>query len=102
LAAAVEPQKGGVTPVGRALQKHAARPGSAFTGATGNAQNNTARGRQYLEAVLDHPESVVTNQEHPVFGKVVKVRTPDGQGVWFKESGEFIGFLEPSGSQPKE
>ena len=83
-----------VTPVGRALQKHAARPGSAFTGATGNAAHNTAVGRQYLLNILDDPTSTVSHAQHPVFGNVVKVRRTDGSGFWFKENGEFIGFLE--------
>lgn len=94
LASAREARQGGVTPVGRALQKHAARPGSAFTGATGNANSNTALGEQYLKEILDNPDSVVSYHEHPVFGKVVKIRQPDGLGAWFKETGEFIGFLE--------
>jgi hypothetical protein len=29
-----------------------------------------------------------------VFGNVVSVRRADGAGFWFKESGQFIGFLE--------
>lgn len=94
LAGALEARQGGVTPVGRALQKHAARPGSFFTGATGNAQSNTALGEQYLKEILANPDSVVSYHEHPIFGKVVKIRQPDGHGAWFKETGEFIGFLE--------
>src|SRR6266436_102758 len=43
------------TPVGRALQKHAARPRGAFAGATGDAVRHTAVGRQYLEAMLNDP-----------------------------------------------
>jgi hypothetical protein len=29
-----------------------------------------------------------------VFGTVIKVRRLDGSGAWWKETGEFIGFLE--------
>lgn len=94
LAKATAPRAGGVSPVGRALQKHAARPGSAFTGATGNAQQNTARGRALLRELLDDPNVAVTHQNHNVFGPVVKLRAPDGHGAWFKQDGDFIGFLE--------
>jgi hypothetical protein len=82
------------TPVGRALQKHAARPGGAFTGATDDAAHNTAMGRQYLMDILNDPSSTVIYATHKVFGNVIKVRRTDGSGVWFRENGEFIGFLE--------
>jgi hypothetical protein len=39
-------------------------------------------------------EGQVTTATHPVFGSVIRVRRADGAGFWFKESGEFIGFLE--------
>jgi hypothetical protein len=95
IALATTPQgESATTPVGRALHKHAARPRGAFAGATGDAARNTAVGRQYLVDVLNDPLSTVTSATHKVFGNVVKVRRTDGSGVWFRENGEFIGFLE--------
>jgi filamentous hemagglutinin len=86
--------EGATTPVGRALQKHAVRSGSAFVGATGDAAQNTAIGRQYLMDILNDPLSTVTFATHKVFGNVIRVRRTDGSGVWFRENGELIGFLE--------
>jgi hypothetical protein len=83
-----------ITPVGRALQKHAARPRGAFAGTTGDAARNTAVGRRYLLDILNDPLRTVTYATHKVFGNVIKVRRPDGSGAWFRENGEFIGFLE--------
>ena len=86
--------EGATTPVGRALQKRAMRPRSAFASATGDAVRNTAIGRQYLVDILNDPLNIVTYATHKVFGNVIKVRRTDGSGVWLRESGEFIGFLE--------
>ena len=47
-----------------------------------------------MEAILNDPLSTVTYATHKVFGRVIKVRRADGSGVWFREHGEFIGFLE--------
>ena len=82
------------TPVGRALQKHAARPSGAFAGATGDAARNTVVGRQYLVAILNDPLSTGTYATHKVFGNVIRVQRTDGSGAWFRENGGFIGFLE--------
>ena len=86
--------RGGVSPVGRALQKHAARPESAFAGASGNGAENTERGAAYLQEILESPEQATSVSTHKVYGDVIKVRLPDGSGAWFKVNGEFIGFLE--------
>jgi hypothetical protein len=85
--------KGGVSPIGRALQKHSARPGTAFPGATGNAAANTRLGATYLDEILTGNPAVTTTT-HPIFGDVTKVRLPDGRGVWFRQNGELIGLLE--------
>lgn len=92
---ATQPGQGGVTPAGRALQKHASRSGSAFTGASGNARANTETALRYLREILENPERSVATSSHKTFGEVLKVRLPNGQGAWFKVDGEFIGFLEP-------
>ena len=51
-------------------------------------------GRQYLVDILNDPLCTVTYAAHKVFGNVIKVRRADGSGAWFRENGEFIGFLE--------
>ena len=89
---ATTPGKAGVSPVGRALQKHASRQGSFFQGATGNAAKNTQIGTQYLDDILQN--GTVTKTTHKVFGDVTKVRLPNGAGAWWKADGSFIGFLE--------
>ena len=44
--------------------------------------------------ILNDPASTVIYAIHKIFGDVIKVRRTDGSGVWFRENGEFIGFLE--------
>ena len=51
-------------------------------------------GRQYLVDILNDPLRTVTYATHKVFGNVITVRRTDGSGVWFRENGAFIGFLE--------
>lgn len=95
IALATTPQgESATTPVGGALQKHTARPRGAFAGATGDAARNTAVGRQYLVDILNDPLGTVIYATHKAFGNVIKVRRMDGSGAWFRENGEFIGFLE--------
>ncbi|HEX6904369.1 MAG TPA: Ig-like domain-containing protein [Thermoanaerobaculia bacterium] len=90
---ATNPGSGKASPVGRSLQSHSTRRGSWLEGlASGDAKQNTAVGRQLMEGLIK--EGDVTTATHKEFGNVVKVRRSDGAGFWFKESGEFIGFLE--------
>ena len=53
-----------------------------------------AVGRQYLVEGLNDPLHTVTYATHKLFWDVIKVRRTDGSGAWFREHGEFIGFLE--------
>ena len=46
------------------------------------------------KSVLHDPLSTVTYTTHKVFGNVMKVRQMNSSGAWFRETGEFIGFLE--------
>ena len=84
----------GVTAAGRALQKHAARAGSwlANAGRGGNAAANAAAADRIILDVLE--KGAVSTATHPVFGDVVRMRLADGAGIWFRNDGEFIGFLE--------
>lgn len=87
--------KRGVTPVGRALQKHSARATSIFYGMSnsGNAAANSAIGKDYLANILAN--GTKTTDIHPVFNEVIKFRLSDGTGAWWKADGSFIGLLEP-------
>jgi hypothetical protein len=89
---------GGVTPVGRAFQKHAGDPSRAgtFSGeVTGNAAKNTQQGTQYLNDILGNPDSAFTVRNTKAYGDVLDVRLPDGTGArWSADGNTFIGFLE--------
>ncbi|WP_085832445.1 hypothetical protein [Clostridium merdae] len=92
------PGKGGVTPIGRAFQKHAgnAQRAGTFTGeVTGNVAKNTEQGINYLNQVLDNPNSTAAVRNTKAYGDVLDVRMPDGTGVRYSADGKsFIGFLE--------
>ena len=82
----------GVSPAGRALQKHASRKVTAFSGATGNALNNTKIAKGYLEKILG--DGLASIEIDAVYGRVLEVRLSNGVGAKFKANGEFIGWLE--------
>jgi len=95
---ATTPNKNGVTPVGRAYQKHAGnsnRAGSFEGEVSGNAAQNTQNGTDYLNAILNNPQSTFTVRSTKAFGNVLDVRMPDGTGArWSADGKTFIGFLE--------
>jgi len=95
---ATTPGKGGVSPVGRAYQKHAGNPNRAgtFTGeVSGNAMQNMQNGTKYLNDILNNPNSTYTVRNTKAFGDVLDVRLPDGTGArWSADGKTFIGFLE--------
>jgi len=95
---ATKPGVGGVSPVGRAFQKHAGNPKRAgtFVGqVSGNAQRNTELGAKYLNDILNNPNSTFTVRNTKAFGEVLDVRLPDGTGArWTADGKTFIGFLE--------
>jgi hypothetical protein len=95
---ATTPGRGGVTPVGRAFQKHAGNSNraGAFAGeVAGNATKNTEQGAKYLNAILNNPNSTYTVKNTKAFGDVLDVRLPDGTGArWSADGKTFIMFLE--------
>jgi hypothetical protein len=95
---------GGVTPVGRAFQKHAgnAQRAGAFIGeATGNATRNTEQGRIYLDKILNNQNSTYTVRNTIAYGDILDVRLPDGTGArWTADGKTFIGFLEKYTPKP--
>jgi len=93
---ATAPGRGGVTPIGRAFQKHNSRPGTAWTGqASGNAAQNTQQGMEHLNRILNDPNSTFVVSNHSVHGSVLSVRTSSGQGaMWSADGNRFIQVLE--------
>jgi len=92
------PGRGGVTPVGRAFQKHAGNPnraGSFMGKVSGNASQNTKYGLEYVNSILSNPNSTFINRNTKAFGDVLDVRLPNGTGArWSADGITFIGFLE--------
>ena len=95
---ATTPGKGGVSPVGRAFQKHAgdASRAGTFTGeVTGNAAKNTQQGAAYLDEILNNPSTTSVVKNTKAYGDVLEVRMPDGTGaLWSAAGTKFIGFRE--------
>lgn len=87
--------KNGLTVAGRALQKHSARPGSAFAGATGSAASRNAAGQSVVDDILTSPGTTFSERTTGRFGKVLDAVAPDGRGVRFNSDGRMIGLLEP-------
>ena len=85
--------RGGLTAVGRALQKHAARPGGSYFAATTNSAQNARAGAGFLRFLFR--AGIASTFEHPVYGSIVRVRLPNGAGAQFTKAGKFIGLLEP-------
>jgi hypothetical protein len=75
---------GGVTPVGRAFQKHAgnAQRAGTFVGeVTGNATKNTEQGLKYLNDILNNQNSTYVIRNTKAHGDILDVRLPDGTGA---------------------
>jgi hypothetical protein len=92
---ATQMSKGGLTKVGRALQKHGSRSGSIYPKATGNAAAMNEQGRNVLQNILSHPNATTVTRHHGRFGNIMEIKIPGGQGARFSADGKsFIGFLE--------
>ena len=95
LKAASAPSKGGLTAVGRALQKHGSRAGSIYPKATGNAASINAQGQSVLKGILNNPNATTVTRHHARFGNIMDIRVPGGQGARFSADGKtFLHFLE--------
>ena len=99
---ATEPDANGMSALGRAMQKHVGRGGSAFGETlTGNSANHTQEGLRHLESILTDPTATRVVRNLPryfnQFGQnVLDITLPNGMGVRFTEDGSrFIGLLEP-------
>lgn len=90
-AAAGAADRGGLTRVGRALQKHSDRSGSVFGGlSSGNPIARNEQGMRVLDEILEDPGS--TTQ---VLDNVTNTWDSTGQGVRINNDGTCMGLLEP-------
>jgi len=83
--------RNGLTQAGRALQKHANRPGNtSYPKVSGGQLNGT--GQNVLDDILTNPLTAQRGYVHPSFGPVREFLLP-GMGARFDASGRLIGFL---------
>lgn len=94
-----EPDRNDLTLAGRALQKHGARPGGAFSSPGGARWDINERGEQVLRDILTSHDAVVARVGRRSFGECFDVHTGfgRGRGARFDRGGRFRGFLEPPG-----
>lgn len=87
--------KGGLTTVGRALQKHGSRAGSVFPKVAGSPAVINAQGEAVLRDIITNPSVSTTIRHHARLGDVLEYRIPSGQGARFSSDGKkFFGFIE--------
>jgi RHS repeat-associated protein len=92
-AASAARDKGGLTRVGRALQKHSDRSGSVFEGkSTGTTAQRNAQGSAALDKILRDPGLTVKQGKN-----VTEYFSGGGGGFRMSNDGTFMGFLEPKG-----
>jgi len=88
--------KGGLTSVGRSLQKHGSRERSIYPKAIGNNSVINKQGEQILKEILTHADVEVIARHHARFGDILEYRIPGGMGARFSHNKDlFIGFIEP-------
>ena len=87
--------RSGLTKAGRALMKHGSRPDSIFPKPTGNVDVINQVAQTVIDDILHHPQKTITNRYHARFGEIIEIKVPNGGGIRFDSSGNFIGFLEP-------
>lgn len=95
LESAISHDRGGLTKAGRALQKHGNRFASYFLKTKGNPSNINRQAYDIVYNIINNPDRGVMRRYHPRFGDIVEIRSPDGHGIRYDASGNFIGFLEP-------
>ncbi|HTN06242.1 RHS repeat-associated core domain-containing protein [Agriterribacter sp.] len=87
--------RGDLTAVGRALQKHGSSAGSVFPKVTGNSVSINAQGEAVLKDIITNPSVTTVTRHHARFGNILEYKLPSGQGERFSADGNtFIGFIE--------
>jgi hypothetical protein len=87
----LEADRNGLTKAGRALQKHAARQGSAFATRATTATELNRLGEQIVRGIL--VDSRAARKPNRRGGE--DVIAADGRGVRYDQGGGFYSFLEP-------
>jgi hypothetical protein len=87
--------RAGLTKAGRSLAKHGGRPGSAFPCPTGRPDQVNQQAQDIVDDILTNPASTFTPDVSGRFGPILDVVDPNGRGVRFSATGDFIHFLEP-------
>ena len=100
LASATKSGRGGTSPIGRHIQKHAIRPAEAFASSGGNGKANTELGRKFLTELFADPQTTVTSRPHKKYGELIDLRRADGAGAAFTTKVEFVILLEPYNRSP--
>jgi hypothetical protein len=86
--------RGELTKAGRAWQKHGDRLQSKFPKALGNPIALNQQAEIIVNGILTHPQRTVTQRHHARFGNIIDIYVPNGQGVRYDVSGNFIGLIE--------
>ena len=97
LRAASVPDRGGYTVAGRSLTKHGvgARLGnSLFPPAEGNPATINQTAQSIVEDIISNPNSTVQNSYRGRLGATIEITAPNGQGVVYDASGNFLFFKE--------
>jgi RHS repeat-associated protein len=95
--AAATSKRQGFTAAGHALTKHGqgARPGNkVFPSPKGNPQQVNRTAQDVVDDILTTPGSTMTNRYRGRFGQTIEIRTPDGRGIVYDSSGNFLFFRE--------
>jgi hypothetical protein len=87
---------GELTKAGRALSKHANRPGSQFSlPMRGSPADINKAAHGIVDEILTNPRTLAVLRNTGRFGKTLEFWSPDGRGLRYYMNGSFIGFLEP-------
>ena len=84
-----------LTRAGRALAKHSSRPGSVFSGVTGNPETINQIAQDIVDDILTDPGSTIIQRHHKMYGNIIDIRDSQRRGLRFNFEGNLKGFLEP-------
>jgi RHS repeat-associated protein len=94
------PNYQGLSPAARAIDKHAnGKRATSFTNVDGPPAAKNAHAHGVIEGIVNNPNATVTVNSTPnalarYGGPTIDIRSPEGFGARFDQSGNFIGLLE--------
>lgn len=92
---AVTPNEHGISPISRAVDKHAFRAGSVYKPIAGSPDAKNRLSQELALQIMTNKNSVVIERSSKRLGDYVDIIAPDGKGLRFGKNGNFIGLLEP-------